>query len=53
MAVRGGKQVIISKELLKYVADADYSTKLNYIEFSTNLREIVTVGYMLEQGGEK
>jgi hypothetical protein len=39
----------ISKELLDYVADGDLHTKLDAIDFSTNLREIVTVGYMMEQ----
>lgn len=38
----------ISKEILNYVADADLHTKLSSVEHSTNLREIVTVGYMLE-----
>lgn len=39
----------VSKELLSYVSDADIHTKLSSVEFSTSLREIVTVGYMLEQ----
>jgi hypothetical protein len=39
----------ISKELLNYVVDGDLHTKLDVVEFSTNLREIVTIGYMLEQ----
>jgi hypothetical protein len=38
----------ISKELLNYVVDGDLHTKIDGVEFSTNLREIVTVGYMLE-----
>jgi hypothetical protein len=38
----------ISKDLLIYVGDGDYHTILDDIEFSTNLREIVTIGYMLE-----
>lgn len=42
----------ISKELLSYVADADLSTKLENVEYSTNLREIVTVGYMVENPAE-
>jgi hypothetical protein len=40
----------ISKELLKHVADGDYHTKLVNVEYSTSLREIVTVGHMMEQG---
>lgn len=39
----------ISKELLPYVVDADLHTKLESVEYSTNLRDIVTVGYMMEQ----
>ncbi|MCJ8008090.1 hypothetical protein ACFFF5_17945 [Lederbergia wuyishanensis] len=44
----------ISKELLKCVVDGDLHTKLNHIKHSTNLREIVTVGYMVDkyQGGD-
>lgn len=40
---------MISIELLSYVTDADLHTKMDGIEHSTNLREIVTVGYMIEQ----
>lgn len=43
---------MISKELLDYVADGDLHTKLSGVEFSTNLREIVTVEYMMERGEE-
>jgi hypothetical protein len=39
---------MISKEILNYVADADEHTKIDGVEYSTNLREIVTVGYMLD-----
>jgi Asp-tRNA(Asn)/Glu-tRNA(Gln) amidotransferase B subunit len=49
------RKLKISKELLEYVTDADLSTKLEGVEYSTNLREIVTVGYMMEhhlEGGE-
>lgn len=38
----------ISEELLNYVSDGDLHTKLDGVEHSTNLREIVTVGYMVE-----
>ncbi|WP_285842856.1 hypothetical protein [Metabacillus litoralis] len=38
----------VSKELLNYIADADLHTKLEGVEHSTDLRAIVTVGYMLE-----
>ncbi|WP_171016739.1 hypothetical protein [Pseudalkalibacillus caeni] len=43
----------ISKELLDYVADADLHTKLDGVEHSTNLRDIVTVGYMVENAQEE
>ena len=39
----------ISKNLIDYVVDADLSTKLENVEYSTNLREIVTVEYMINQ----
>ncbi|WP_286676656.1 hypothetical protein [Cytobacillus solani] len=39
---------MISKDILSYVADGDAHTKLENVEYSTNLREIVTVGYMEE-----
>lgn len=39
---------MISKELLDYVSDGDLHTKLNEVEYSTNLREIVTVGQMIK-----
>lgn len=38
----------ICKVLLNYVADADLHTKLSSVDYSTNVREIVTVGYMIE-----
>ncbi|WP_187442104.1 hypothetical protein [Sutcliffiella horikoshii] len=38
----------ISKELLNYVADGDAHIKLEAVKHSTNLREIVTVGYMVD-----
>lgn len=38
----------LSKELLDYVADGDQHTKLESVEYSTNLREIVTVGQMIK-----
>jgi hypothetical protein len=42
----------ISKELLNYIPDADLHIKLESVDYSTNLREIITVGYMMEQGGK-
>jgi hypothetical protein len=39
----------ISKELLNHVADGDLHIQLDGVEYSTGLREIITVGYMLEQ----
>lgn len=39
----------ISNELLDYVADADFHTKLKGVEYSTDLRGIVTVGYMVDR----
>jgi len=38
----------ISKELLDYVVDGDLQTVLNSVEYSTSLREIVTIAYMIE-----
>jgi hypothetical protein len=38
----------ISKELLNYVADGDVHAKFEGVKHSTNLREIVTVGYMVD-----
>jgi hypothetical protein len=37
-----------SKELLDYVVDGDQHAILNAVEFSTSVREVVTVGYMIE-----
>lgn len=44
----------ISNELLEHVVDGDLHTKLDSVEYSTNLREIVTVGHMVShmEGGE-
>lgn len=39
---------MISKELIDYVADGDLHTKLTDVEYSTSLREIVTVGQMIK-----
>lgn len=39
----------ISKVLLNHVSDGDLFKKLEHVEFSTNLREIVTIGYMVDQ----
>jgi hypothetical protein len=46
---KGISKMAISKELLNYVADGDFHLKLKDVEYSTPLREIVTVGCMLEQ----
>ncbi|MFD2046044.1 hypothetical protein ACFSTA_12360 [Ornithinibacillus salinisoli] len=40
---------MISNEIFDYVADGDLHTKLDSVEYSTNLREIVTVGQMIER----
>jgi hypothetical protein len=37
-----------SKELIDYVADGDLQTKLVSVDYSTSLREVVTIGYMIE-----
>lgn len=42
----------VTKELLNYVTDGDLSAKLQSVEYSTDLREIVTVGYMIEHAIE-
>lgn len=39
----------ISSCLLDYVVDADEHTKTVNIEYSTDLRSIVTVGYMMRR----
>lgn len=39
---------MISNELLDYVADGDLHAKLTDVEYSTNLREIVTVEQMIK-----
>jgi hypothetical protein len=39
---------MISEELLPYIGDGDLHTKLDNIEYSTSLREVVTVEYMLK-----
>ncbi|MEC1785768.1 hypothetical protein [Schinkia azotoformans] len=41
-------QVGFSKELLDYVADADHHTILADVPYSTSLREIVTIDYMMK-----
>jgi hypothetical protein len=40
--------MLISKEVLSYLSDGDLYTKYEAIEYSTNLRDVVTVGYMME-----
>ena len=39
----------ISSCLIDYVVDADLHTLLHGVEYSTDLREIVTVGYMMRR----
>ncbi|SFP17520.1 hypothetical protein [Salibacterium halotolerans] len=43
----------ISHELLDYVADADAHTKMASVPYSTDLRDIVKVGHMIERHNEK
>ncbi|MFZ4452056.1 hypothetical protein [Salibacterium aidingense] len=43
----------ISHELLEYVVDADEHTKLEGVKYSTDLRSVVTVGYMQKHYKEK
>lgn len=38
----------IHNALINSVVDGDFHTTVDGIEYSTNIREIVTVGYMLE-----
>jgi hypothetical protein len=42
------REMQFSKELLDKVSDGDQHTKLIAVEYSTSLREVVTLGYMLE-----
>ncbi|WP_182103754.1 hypothetical protein [Niallia taxi] len=37
-----------SNELYRYVTDGDLHRKLDSIPHSTNLRDVVTVGHMIE-----
>lgn len=37
-----------SNELYRYVTDGDLHSKLDSVPHSTNLREVVTVGQMLD-----
>ena len=37
-----------SKELIDYVSDGDLHATMEGVEYSKNLRAIVTVGYMIE-----
>jgi hypothetical protein len=53
--MREGEVMPISKCLVDYVSDGDYSTWLDNVEYSTNLREILTVEDMQKsylKGGE-
>lgn len=38
----------INKELLDYVVDGDLHTTLSNVDYSTDLRNIVTVGQMIK-----
>lgn len=42
----------ISKEIINYVADGDLHTVMSDVDYSTNIREIVTVGYMIDNPAE-
>ncbi|MEW4223999.1 hypothetical protein [Rossellomorea marisflavi] len=39
---------MISTLLTEYLADGDFHTKIEGVEYSTDIREIVTVEYMLD-----
>ena len=39
----------ISENLLAYINDADFHTKLRNVEYSTDLRAIVTLDYMIKR----
>ncbi|SFP09603.1 hypothetical protein [Salibacterium halotolerans] len=39
----------ISAELLDYVQDGDLHTKMGSVPYSTEIRNIVTVGHMMER----
>ncbi|MEW4325890.1 hypothetical protein Q0N12_04350 [Rossellomorea marisflavi] len=39
---------MISNSLIVHVADADFHTKMEGVEYSTDIREIVTLEYMLD-----
>lgn len=45
--------MIFNKVLLHLVSDADLHTKNGPIEYSTSLREIITVGYMMEHSQDE
>jgi hypothetical protein len=38
----------ISKDLLNYVSDGDLNIVMENVAYSTNLREVVTIGYMID-----
>jgi hypothetical protein len=42
------KKLKFSKEVLDKVSDGDQHTKLLAIKYSTSVREVVTVGHMIE-----
>jgi hypothetical protein len=46
---KGVNKLFISKALLSHVSDGDLHIKMDGVDYSTNLREIVTVEYMVEQ----
>lgn len=39
----------ISKVLLDYVADGDLQTTMEGVSYSTSIRKIVTIGYMIDE----
>lgn len=39
----------INEILLNRLFDADFHTKMNSVKYSTNLRTIVTIGYMVKR----
>jgi hypothetical protein len=48
MSEVGEIEMKFSKELLDKVTDGDEHTRLVAVEYSTSIREVVTVGYMIE-----
>ncbi|MFS0864096.1 hypothetical protein [Fredinandcohnia sp. 179-A 10B2 NHS] len=44
---------MLSKEILKYVGDGDLHIKMIEIEYSTSVREIITLEFMLNNPYEE